>query len=134
MEKVATNQGGGKAITEVIKAIIIAVIISLLAILLMAFLIKIFNIPTAYISIINQVIKGVSILVACLISFKTRSNGWLKGIITGILYILIAYVIFSLLDGNFKMGLSLLNDSALGAVSGMVSGIIAVLIRKDKYN
>lgn len=118
------------AVTEVIKTVIVAVIISLVAVLLMAFLIKLFNINTTAIPIINQVIKGISILVACLICIRIPQNGWLKGIIVGLLYITLAYVIFSLLDGSFKFGLNILNDVAIGAVSGMISGIIAVSIRK----
>ena len=118
------------AVFEVIKTVIVAVIISLVAILLMAFLIKLFNISTKAIPIINQVIKGLSILVACLICIKTPSNGWIKGIISGLLYIILAFVIFSLLSGKFEFGLNILNDVAIGAVSGMLSGIIAVSIRK----
>mgnify|MGYP001031213785 CR=1 FL=1 len=128
MEKAAKQNKS--AVFEVIKTVIVAVIISLVAILLMAFLIKLFNISTTAIPIINQVIKGVSILVACLICIKTPSNGWVKGIVAGLLYIMLAFVIFSLLDGKFKFGLNILNDVAIGAISGMISGIIAVSIRK----
>ncbi len=42
----------------------------------------------------------------------------------------LSFVVFSALDNNFVFGLSLLNDSVLGAVAGMISGIIAVNIRK----
>ena len=118
------------AVFEVVKTVIVAVIISLVAILITAFLIKLFNISTTAIPIINQVIKGVSILVACLICIKTPSNGWIKGIVSGLLYIILAFVIFSLLSGKFEFGLNILNDVAIGAGSGMISGIIAVSIRK----
>ena len=118
------------AVLEVIKTVIVAVIISLVAILLTAFLIKLFNISTTAIPIINQVIKGVSVLVACLICIRTPSNGWIKGIVSGLLYIILAFVIFSLLSGKFEFGLNILNDVVIGAVSGMISGIIAVSIRK----
>jgi len=69
-------------------------------------------------------------LSACLISLKFESNGWLWGLMTGILYIVFAFVVFSLLDGEFNIGLSLINDIALGGVSGLISGIIAVNLRK----
>lgn len=128
MEKAAKQNKS--AVLEVVKTVIVAVIISLVAILLMAFLIKLFNISTAAIPIINQVIKGVSILAACLICIRTPSNGWIKGIVSGLLYIALAFVIFSLLNGQFKFGLNILNDVAIGSVSGMISGIIAVSIRK----
>lgn len=117
---------------EMLKALIIALIISLVSVLIMAFFIKIFNIPTTAISIINQIIKGVSILAAALISFRLPKNGWLRGLFFGILYSLLTFVVFSLLDEEgFKFGISLLNDVALGAVSGLISGITAVNLLKS---
>lgn len=124
--------GKKKVVLEIVKAIIIAIIISLLLILLMSLFIVLFDMPEKAIVIINQVIKGVSILVACLISLRVKGNGWLRGIIVGLIYILLAFLLFSLLDGNFKADIGLLNDAALGAVSGMVSGIIAMAIRSGK--
>ncbi|MCL2796522.1 MAG: TIGR04086 family membrane protein [Firmicutes bacterium] len=118
---------------EILKAVIVAVIISLAAILILAFLIKTANIPSDTIPIINQVIKGVSILTACLLCLKLPKNGWLRGLAVGIVYILLAFLIFSLLNSaKFSFGLNLLNDIALGSVSGLLSGIIAGLIRKKK--
>jgi len=116
---------------EILKAIIIAVIISLAAILILAFIIKTANIPSNAIPIINQVIKGVSILTACLWCLKLPRNAWLRGLAVGVIYILLAFLIFSLLNSvQFNFGLNLLNDIALGSVSGLLSGIIAGLIRK----
>ncbi|MCI8412655.1 MAG: TIGR04086 family membrane protein [Clostridia bacterium] len=112
------------AIFEVLKALIIAVILSLVLVLLAALVVKLFNIGDGVIPIINQVIKGVSILVSCLIAVK-HTNGWLKGIIVGILYIALSFVIFSLLDGKFSFGLNILNDVALGSITGLLSGILA---------
>ncbi len=115
---------------ETVKAVVVAVITSLALILLAAFLIKIFNIDTKYISVINQIIKGVSILTAALICFRLPQNGWLRGIVLGIFYILFAFIVFSLLDGSFAISLCLINDLALGGVSGLISGIVAVNLRK----
>ena len=118
------------AVLEIIKSVIVAVILSLILILLAALLIKVCNIKTSAIPIINQVIKGVSVLAACLLCLKTPTNGWLKGIVVGIVYIIIAFVLFSLLDGAFEFSLKLLNDAAIGTVTGCLSGIIAANIRK----
>ncbi len=117
-------------ILEVIKAVIIALIISLVGVLLAALVIKLFNVPSVAIPIINQVLKGISVLVACLISFKIPKNGWVKGIAVGFFYTALAFVIFSLLDGAFKFDLTILNDLAIGCVSGFLSGIITANIRK----
>ncbi len=115
----------GGVIIELIKAVIIAIIVSLAGILLAALIIKLFSIKSGVIPVINQVIKGVSILVGCLIAFKTKHNSWLKGLVVGLVYVVLAFVIFSLLAGGFKWGINLLNDITLSAVSGLASGIIA---------
>ena len=117
-------------ILEVVKAVIIALIISLVGVLLAALVIKLFNVPSGAIPIINQVLKGVSVLVACLVSFKIPKNGWVKGIAVGLFYTALAFVIFSLLDGAFKFDLTILNDVAIGCVSGFLSGIITANISK----
>ncbi len=117
---------------EIVKANIIALIFALVAVLLSALVVKIFNINDKAIPIINQVIKSLSILLGCLLSLKKPNNGWLRGIICGFIFVWISFVVFSLLDSKFVFGLSLLNDCVLGMVTGMISGIIAVNIRKRR--
>lgn len=115
---------------EIVKANIIALIVALIAILVSALIVKIFTVSDGAIPIINQVIKSVSIFIGCLISLKKPNNGWLRGLICGFIFMWLSFVVFSALDNNFVFGLSLLNDSVLGAAAGMISGIIAVNIRK----
>ena len=115
------------AVVEIIKALIIAVILSLVLVLVAALVVKLFNISDGVIPILNQVIKGVSILLGCVIALKSRPGCWLRGIIIGILYIALAFVIFSLLDGEFVFCVGILNVVALGSITGMVSGILAGL-------
>lgn len=115
---------------EIVKANIIALIFALIAILISALIVKIFAVSDGAIPIINQVIKSVSIFIGCIFSLKKPNNGWLRGLICGFVFMCLSFVVFSALDNNFVFGLSLLNDCVLGAVAGMISGIIAVNIRK----
>ncbi|MCL2556562.1 MAG: TIGR04086 family membrane protein [Firmicutes bacterium] len=119
---------------EMFKAIIIALIISLVLILIFAAIIVSTNIPTTTMPIIIQIIKGISILAAAIIVFRLPKNGWIRGIIFGILYTMITFVVFSLMDSEgFRFTLSLLNDIAFGAITGLVCGIICVNLRKSKH-
>ncbi len=115
---------------EIVKANIIALIVALLAILLSALAVKLFNVSDGTIPIINQVIKSLAIFIGCLFSLKKPNNGWLRGIVCGFLFVWLSFFVFSALDSKFVFGLSLFNDCVLGTVSGMISGIIAVNIRK----
>ena len=124
------NASGKNYFFEIIKALIVALILTMLLVLASALIIKLFNIPSSYISVFNQVIKGVAIFVSALVSLKLPVGGYARGIILGVLYIALAFVVFSLFNGSFTFSMSLLNDIALGAVTGLVSGIIAVNLRK----
>lgn len=117
---------------EIVKANIVALIVALLAILLSALAVKIFNISDEHIPVINQVIKSLSVFVGCAVSLKKPHNGWLRGIICGFTFVWVSFLVFSALDSSFVFGLSLFNDCVLGAATGMISGIIAVNIRKHE--
>ncbi|MCH5164546.1 MAG: TIGR04086 family membrane protein [Clostridiales bacterium] len=125
-----SNEKKGNYFLETIIAVFVALIISLLLVVIAAFAIKLFNISDSAIVIINQVIKGLSILLAGIFCLKLPNNGWLRGFILGLIYVLLAFVVFSLLSGEFTFDLTLLNDAVLGGVSGLISGIVAVNIRK----
>ena len=114
---------------EIVNANIIALVVALIAILLSALAVKLFNVSDSAIPVINQVIKSASIFIGCLAALKKPHNGWLRGVICGFTFVMLSFLVFSALQNNFEFGLSLLNDCALGMVSGMLSGIIAVNIR-----
>ncbi len=114
---------------EVVNANIVALIVALIAILLSALAVKLFNVSDGAIPIINQVIKSASIFIGCLVALIKPHNGWLRGVICGLTLVLMSFLVFSALQNNFAFDLSLLNDCALGMVSGMISGIIAVNVR-----
>ena len=120
------NRKSGSYVLETLKALIVAIIISLLLVVIAAFLVKWLNIGDKYIKIINQIIKGLSIFLSAVICLRLPYNGWLRGFILGVLFILSAFVVFSLLGDGFDFGISLLNDVVLGGVSGLISGILAV--------
>lgn len=114
---------------EVVNANIVALIVALLAILLSALAVKLFNVSDGAIPIINQAIKSASIFIGCLVALKKPHNGWLRGVICGLTFAILSFLVFSALQNDFAFDLSLLNDCALGMVSGMISGIIAVNVR-----
>jgi putative membrane protein (TIGR04086 family) len=115
---------------EVLKGLTIALIISLVLILAMALVITFVDVSDTVIAVINQIIKAVSLLVASIIAFKEKSNGWKKGLILGIIYIVAAFLIFSLMDGKFTFGWNILFDLIAGAVMGIICGIFAVNIKR----
>lgn len=130
MRENGMKNGRSIYVVEMIKTVIFALIITLALVLIAALAIKFFSIPTKSIPIINQVIKGVSILVSELVFFKQKNAGFLRGIIMGACYILLSSLIFALFNGSFALNISLLNDVAFSCVAGLIGGVIAVNVKK----
>lgn len=128
MEKTIKSSGSA---WEFIKALIVAIIVTLLSVLIFAVVIRFCSIDTAYIVIINQIIKCVSILVSMLVCFTRRANGWLRGFIFGLVYVFASFLLFSAFSSEFVFDLKLLNDCALGGVTGLIAGIIVVNVKKE---
>lgn len=119
-------------VSAVSKGSLCALCISLVLILAFAFLLKFTNIPESAITPINQVIKGVSIFFGVFIGLrKIKELGLFSGLLIGFIYIMLAFVIFSILNGGFSFDLTLLTDIIFGAVIGGICGIICVNIKKS---
>lgn len=133
-EAVTEKKGG--YILEMVKALVLSLIFTLVLVLLAALLVWACDIPENVIPIINQIIKGVSILIPALICLRLPGSGWIRGLLFGILYIALTEFIFALLNsGNgFTWGIHILNDVAIGSITGLISGILAVNVIRGRKN
>lgn len=126
-----TNQKKSGLFLGVIKGAIIAVFISLVLVLLFAVVVKFTNISSSAIKPINQVIKGVSILIGVIFGVaKNKTGGLVKGIIVGVIYTILSFAVFSILDGSFSINFSFVTDLIFSAITGAIAGVIAVNIGK----
>ena len=117
-------------ILNLIKGIFWALSVSLIGVLIFAFILKFTSVSESAISPINQFIKILSIFMGCyVLSKKTSNNGWFWGLLLGAIYTLLAFIIFSVLDGEFRITLNLLNDVIFGAIIGLICGIITFALR-----
>lgn len=114
-------------LANILKGALIAVSISLILILLFAVLIKLTNIPDVAISPVNQVIKIISIFFGCFLCLKKLpQKGLVTGSFVGMLYTVLAFLIFSLLGGTFSFNLTLFSDIIFATIIGGICGIMAV--------
>lgn len=117
-------------IFKILLATFIAVAVSLGLILLFAFTIKWFDLSDAIIAPVNIAIKIISIGVGILIVTKDGKQGIKRGAVIGASYIVLSYLIFSILLGSFNLSFANLWDLILGVVSGAILGVISVNIRR----
>ena len=117
---------------SVAKGVMVAVCVSLVLVLLFAFLLKFTNIPESTIKPVNQVIKGLSILMGVFVGLKRKKElGLVSGLLIGLIYTIAAFLVFSCLGGVFAFDLTLLTDLLFGAVMGAICGIICVNLKKS---
>lgn len=113
--------------TAVLKGSLWAVSITLIAILLFAIIIRFTNIPESFIMPINQVIKVFSILIGGILAAKINpKNGLKMGFSIGVLYSVLAFLIFSLLSMSFSFGMTNIIDLVFAGLIGAISGVFAV--------
>lgn len=129
MDKIS-NKKDNSLILSILKGSLIALSISLVGILFFAFIIKLFGLTDGWIKPINQIIKAVSILIGVFFALKKdKQKGLIKGLMIGLVYTLLAFVVFSILNGSFSIDKSLLTDVLFGAIMGAICGIIAVNLK-----
>ena len=121
-----------KAFLQVLKGAVIAVIISLILVLLFALIIKLTDISDSVITPVNQIIKIVSIFIGVYFELKNSYySGMFKGIMVGLIYTLLSFLVFSALDGTFMLDTSFVNDLLFGGITGAISGIILVNLKRN---
>ena len=131
VETIKTKKEKVSCLGTVLKGSLVALSFSLIAILIFAFLLRIITISDSVIKPINQVIKILSVLLGVFIGLKKCNDmGLLRGLIVGAFYTILAFVSFSILDGNFSFSVSLINDLLFGSLAGAICGIITVNLRK----
>ncbi len=123
---------GNTLVGAVLKGSLCAICISLTLVLVFAFLLKFTNIPDSIIKPINQVIKGVSVFAGVFVGMKKlKELGLVSGLLIGLVYTIMAFLVFSILGGSFVFDLSFLTDIVFGAIIGSICGIICVNLKKS---
>lgn len=108
-----------------LKGAVVAMVFTILAILVFAFAIKAMSLEDSAIAPVNQAIKIIGIMLAAYVS--TRCVGglkWLRGLCAGLLYVVMGFVIFSLLEGAMGMVSVLVSDMLAGAIIGLAAALL----------
>lgn len=128
--KTFKNKGGmGLA---VLKGVVVGLCVALVGILIFAFILRFTSISDKLILPVNQVIKGVSIFFGVFVGMKKfKEMGLITGLSIGVGFTILAFLVFSILDGAFVFDKTLLNDTIFGAVFGSICGIICVNLKKN---
>ena len=119
-------------IVNILKASLIGVVVSILLVLLFAFVLKFVDLGSGTISLVDQIIKILSIFVAVIMLNKvSNDNLLLKGILTGAIYSIITFVVFSILNGGVNFSVAIFTDIIFSALVGAVSAILINMLKRS---
>ena len=118
----------GNGFFTVIKATLLALAVSLLLAVGFAVLLRA-GVGEGWIYPINQLLKAVAIVVGVFTAVQGE-KGWLKGGGAGLLFTGLSYLAFSAIGGDFSLSWLILLELAIAFLTGAISGILTVNLKK----
>ncbi len=119
-------------IINLIKCALIGVVATLVGVVCFAIALKFANISSTLIAYINNIIKILSIFVMVLcLKRKSDERLLIRSIFVGIIYAVLSFSVFSILNGKFDFNMSLIYD-ILFAVCVSILGSITINMLKRK--
>ena len=112
---------------NLIKGVGIAFISTIILLIIFSAILTFTNINENVINPVIITVTGISVLIgSSTANNKIKKNGLLNGALVGAIYILIIYIISSLLNWRFGLNLQSLIMIVVGMIFGMLGGIIGV--------
>lgn len=112
---------------KIIKGVGIALLITLISLLIFSIILTYTNIEEKTISPVIMIITAISILIGSSIeNTKIKKNGLINGGIIGGIYILILYVVSSILNWKFSLNINSVIMIVAAIIFGILGGIIGV--------
>ena len=116
-----------KQIINIVKGVGISLISTLLLLIIFSIILTFTSIPENVINPVIIILTAISILFGSSITnMRIKKNGLLNGGIIGGIYMVIIYLISSILNWDFSINLEALIFIAVGIIFGLLGGIIGV--------
>ena len=134
--KVAEVTYGPKgAVFGFLKGVLISAVVTVLVFLVFAFFLAYTKLPEGAIPVIAIVTEAIGALIAGYGTAKgTKSRGFLSGLLSGAVYILIIWLIGSLISDGFYLGKHFFTMLGFSALGGAIGGILGVNLKTGKTN
>lgn len=122
--------GKKEKISRIIKSILFSILLTLILLFVYATLLSYTNIPENTMGVAITSISSISILIFSIICMlKIKNNGIINGGIIGFTYMIIIYILSSLVQTGFNLNLYSIVMIISGTLCGMLGGIIGVNIK-----
>ena len=116
-----------KKVKNIFKGVSIAITFTLLSLFIFAIILTYTNVQESFIQPVIIVITVISIFIGSSIgNIHMQKNGILNGGIIGATYLIIIYMISSIINNNFKITKETIIIMVAGMIFGVIGGIIGV--------
>lgn len=118
-------------VATLLKACLFGLLITLVGIIILAVILKFADLSSVVVNCINDAIKVLSLFAVVLIIKKVDGqNLLLKSVFAGLIYAVLAFVVFSTLSGSFVFNMSVVYDLLFAVVSAVVVAVVVNLTSK----
>lgn len=115
---------------NIFKGVGISIILTLILLLVFSIVLAYTNVSESTIIPVIIIITAISILFGSSISTRhIKKNGMINGGLVGIFYLLLLYIISSLLNWKFGVNFQSIIMIVIGSIFGIIGGIIGVNIK-----
>lgn len=115
---------------SVLKGSIISLVLTMIMLTIYAGILSYTDISENSMNLVIFIVSGLSILItSSIINIKIKKNGIINGGLIGLIYILILYILSSIITGDFSLTLDSIIMIIICVITGMIGGIIGVNIK-----
>ncbi len=125
----------GLNLFSLLKGLLASYIITIPAFMLFALILTNVDFPQKLVTPMVVIITVISVLTAGSVATRgVRSKGWLNGSMVGLVYMIILYLLSSIIFKNFTIDRNVVTMTVIGILTGAIGGIMSVNSRKStKY-
>ena len=120
----------GAILFSIVKGVALALAFSFLCAVIFASILRFTSLPDKVIYPVNQAIKLCAVVLGALV-FVRGEKGWLQGLAIALLFTALSYLTFSAIGGDFSLSWWIVIELLLGALAGVVGGVVGVNCRRD---
>lgn len=125
MVNIQTNQDN--SVKNILKGVGISLISTLILLIIFSIILTYTNIQENVINPVIMIITAISILIgSSIVNIKIKKNGLVNGALIGSIYIIVIYLISSILNWKFTINIQSVIMIVISVIFGILGGIIGV--------
>ncbi|MEG1754858.1 MAG: TIGR04086 family membrane protein [Clostridia bacterium] len=133
MKHARRNNPASSTILSVLKIAVLACIMTAILVLILALTMRWNWFVTDQIQSVNTVIKALSACAAgWMIALKRLPRGWVFAGLTGVIYMIVAFTVFGILNGSFTLSIKNISDVLMAFACASCTCILVNILLENR--